>query len=125
MSKMITLDDSCITPQAISLLKAYDIPFEHFIDALLASNDSLLGGRQERIPVLENILALHVPQGSDYYALSDDANLLDRALTPWRSMIERVRLDQGFQPYQDVKLDVIRHVPDGVVLRISTLPEDA
>lgn len=118
--KTLTLDYSAIQRDAIALLRAYDIPLDGFAENLLTHPDSLLGHREVRVEHLESVLAQHVPQGSEYYELTNDADFLDRALIPWRNSVERI-LDLEGIATENVSLTVERHIGDAVVVAVRHL----
>jgi hypothetical protein len=118
--KTLTLDYGAIQRDAVSLLRAYDIPLKDFAENLLTNPESLLSHREVRMEHLESVLAQHVPQGRDYYALTSDADLLDRALIPWRNTVDRIMDLEGIAT-ESVSLTVERHIGDAVVVAVRHL----
>ena len=120
--KTITLDYEAIPGQAQALLRAYDIPLEGFAESLVTHPDAIVGHREVRMEHLENILAMHVPQGHDYYELTTDAETLDNALIPWRNSVDRI-LDMEGIVTESAVLTVERHVGNAVVVAFRSTGE--
>lgn len=121
--KTLTLDYSTIHSDATALLRAYDIPLDGFAESLISNPESILGTRDQRMEHLKSVLAQHVPQGDDYYALADDAEALDKALIPWRRSMELILDIEGVST-DSVSITAVRHIGDAMVVRIQPLEDN-